>query len=119
VAQLRWRVRVSAAADHDFLAVLQWTREHFGSRQVTIYQRTLVLALAALADGGPYLPDSRDRDDVRKGLRTLHMARKGRRGRHFILYRTKEPDVIEVLRILHDSMDVSRHIEGDAPRTTE
>ena len=47
---------------------------------------------------------------------TLHVARGGRKGRHFVLYRvnTQGPtQVIDVLRLLHDSMDLSRHIERD------
>ena len=69
------------------------------------YRRTLVLALAALYEG-PYLPDSQPRDEVRPGLRSLHVARKGRRSRHFILYPTRDAERIEVVRILHDSMDI-------------
>jgi len=44
---------------------------------------------------------------------TLHVARAGRRGRHFVLYRIaspSEPPGIDVLRLLHDSMDPARHV---------
>jgi toxin ParE1/3/4 len=68
-----------------------------------------MLALAALYQG-PDLPDSQPRGEIRPGLRSLHIARKGRRGRHFILYRTAGAERIEVVRILHDSMDVSRYL---------
>ena len=37
----------------------------------------------------------------------------GRKGRHFIMFRTghdKDRKVIEVLRILHDAMDLPRHL---------
>jgi toxin ParE1/3/4 len=34
----------------------------------------------------------------------------GRRGRHFIMYRAASGNVIEVVRILHDAMDLARHI---------
>jgi toxin ParE1/3/4 len=36
----------------------------------------------------------------------LHIARHGRRGRHFLLYRIHEGGIIEIGRILHDQMDV-------------
>ena len=72
---------------------------------VAILLMLLVLALAALYEG-PYLPDSQPRDEVRPGLRSLHVARKGRRSRHFILYPTRDAERIEVVRILHDSMDI-------------
>jgi len=47
---------------------------------------------------------------------TLHVARHGRRGRHFVVFRVgRESDhgVIEVLRLLHDSMDLQRHLRSD------
>ena len=43
----------------------------------------------------------------------LHVARRGRQGRHFVLYRADsqaETPVIDVLRLLHDSMDLPRHV---------
>ena len=44
---------------------------------------------------------------------TLHVVRVGRRGRHLVLYRiagASEPSAIDVLRLLHDSMDPVRHV---------
>ena len=43
----------------------------------------------------------------------LHVARQGRRGRHFVMFRVaRAPDgnVIEVLRLLHDVLDLQRHL---------
>jgi toxin ParE1/3/4 len=108
VPRRRWRIRLSAAAERDFLGIIEWTAETFGIRQAKTYRLTLMLALAALHQG-PDLPDSEPRDEIRPGLRSIHVARRGRRGRHFILYRTADADRIEVVRILHDSMDISRH----------
>ena len=56
---------------------------------------------------------AKKRNDILKGIFTLHVARKGRKGRHFIMFRlgrTSEQDVIEVLRLLHDAMDLQRHL---------
>lgn len=39
------------------------------------------------------------------GLRTLHVARRGRRGSHFLLYRTASNGTIEIVCILHDGID--------------
>jgi len=44
------------------------------------------------------------------GLRTLHVARHGRRGRYFLLYRAVEGRIIEIGRILQDRMDLPRHL---------
>jgi toxin ParE1/3/4 len=43
----------------------------------------------------------------------LHVARQGRSGRHFVVFRVGDSggqNAIDVLRILHDSMDVKRHL---------
>jgi len=43
----------------------------------------------------------------------LHVAPQGRKGRHLMVFRTHEQGgVIEVLRILHDSMDLARHLDS-------
>ena len=44
------------------------------------------------------------------GLRTLHVARHGRRRRHFLLYRIVKGRTIEIGRILHDQMDLQLHV---------
>jgi toxin ParE1/3/4 len=81
----------------------------FGSRQARAYQEVLIEALVELA-GGPDVSGSIARDDIRPGLRSLHVTRGRRRGRHFVVYRVAQPNVIEVLRILHDAMDLARHV---------
>jgi toxin ParE1/3/4 len=108
----RWRVRLSEPAEHDYVAILQWTAEQFGRRQASVYRETLIGALIALADD-PFAPDSHPREDIQPSLRSLHVARNQRRGRHLILYRLAGQRTIDILRILHDSMDVGRHIPDD------
>ncbi len=56
---------------------------------------------------------AKPRDDIAKGLLTLHVARRGRKGRHFVMFRVaseRGSKVIEVLRLLHDAMDLPRHL---------
>jgi toxin ParE1/3/4 len=68
--------------------------------------------LEALA-GGPNVIGAKARDDIGKGILTLHVARQGRKGRHFVVFRIghdKGREVIEVLRLLHDAMDLPRHL---------
>jgi toxin ParE1/3/4 len=104
-----WRIRLGEEAEKDFVRILGYTRETFGARQADIYRATLLDALAAL-EAGPDVRGSTARKEILPNLRTLHVARAGRRGRHFIMYRAGEGQVIEVLRILHDAMDLARHI---------
>lgn len=108
--EIRWHVRLTAAAENDFSNILRWTAEQFGTVQAQSYAETLSAAIEALK-AGPDVPGSRRRDEISTGLMTLHVARGRRRGRHFVLYRIARPAMpprIEVLRLLHDSMDLSR-----------
>jgi toxin ParE1/3/4 len=102
------RVRLGDVAEVDFANILKWTTENFGARQAAIYRDTLLHAIGELADG-PDVIGSRARDEIMSGLRALHVARHGRRGRHFLLYRVIEGRIIEIGRILHDQMDLERH----------
>jgi toxin ParE1/3/4 len=101
----RWRVRLSEPAEQDFVAILSWTIDNFGRRQARVYRRTLIAALTALHDG-PDVPGSADRHEIQPGVRSLHVARNGRRGRHIVLYRASGVTTIEVIRILPDAMDL-------------
>ena len=96
----------------DFAGIIEFTEQEFGVRQATTYKVTLKKALTALHAGAGVL-GSAARDEILPGLRSLHVARNGRRGRHFVMYRASEPDrLIEVVGILHDAMDLARHIPG-------
>jgi toxin ParE1/3/4 len=107
-------VRLTAAAASDFEHILEWTVEHFGEPQALVYAETLSLAIEALTEG-PSIPGARQRDEILKGLYSLHVARQGRKGRHFVMFRTAATgDAIEVLRVLHDSMDLTRHLHDEA-----
>jgi toxin ParE1/3/4 len=103
---------LAAAAEDDFQDVLRWTAEHFGDRQARVYARTLSMAFEALA-AGPTVVGAKARNDIAKGLFMLHVARHGRKGRHFVMFRIGHDqgrDVIEILRLLHDAMDLPRHL---------
>ncbi len=108
----RWSIRVAHSARQDLVAIRTWTHQRFGSRQALAYAHTLALALQALGDEGPELPGAHPRDDLGPGIRLLHVARQGRHGRHFVIFRCKAKHCIDVLRILHDSMDLARHVES-------
>lgn len=109
----RWPVRLTAAAEDDFQEILQWTLTQFGEAKARIYTETLSAALKELAVDGPKVAGARERNEIAKGLLTLHVARRGRKGRHFVMFRIGNDqgrEVIEVLRILHDAMDLQRHL---------
>jgi toxin ParE1/3/4 len=112
-------VRLTAAAEADFHATVRWSAQQFGDRQARTSATTISRALEALVDG----PDQigvRRRPDIGMGLMTLHVARAGRKGRHFVLFRQGKGTAshcIEVLRLLHDAMDLPQHLPAEDPRS--
>ncbi len=121
----RWTIRLAEAAGQDYQAILRWTVENFGRAQARTYARTLNSALQDLAQG-PDVIGARLREDIGPDIHTLHVARHGRKGRHFVVFRiSPSPDasIIEVLRLLHDSMDLPRHLtaanESDAESSSD
>ncbi|WP_459830656.1 type II toxin-antitoxin system RelE/ParE family toxin [Hydrogenophilus islandicus] len=58
---------------------------------------------------GPSLRSSRPRHRRDPG----HVARHGRKGRHVVFFRARDSEaVIDVLRILHDSMEPQQHLSA-------
>ena len=107
-----WTVRLAGAAEADFEAVIAWTLQQFGGNQAAIYAETLSSAVQALI-AGPEQLGVKARPEIGKGLFTLHVARNGRKGRHFVLFRAGADPVrrqVDILRVLHDSMDLARHV---------
>jgi len=104
-----WEVILSQQAERDFRGILKWTAEQFGSDQVEVYRETLISALVAL-EAGPGVWGAKQRRDLGPGIGVLPVARGGRKGRHFIVFRALKACSLEVLRILHDSMDLPRHL---------
>ncbi len=117
-AKQGWIVRLADTAEADFQDILRWTTSQFGLRQARVYTQTLTRALTALADG-PNIVGAKPRDDIARGLFSLHVARHGRKGRHFVIFqvdRSKGSNVIAVLRILHDAMDLQQHLPPPGER---
>jgi len=112
VTEKSWRVVLGSEAEKDFVRILGDTGDIFGPRQAAIYETTILAALADL-DSGPEILGTVVRDDLGPGMRSLHVARHGRRGRHVIMYRARHGNLIDVVRILHDAMDFARHIPPD------
>jgi toxin ParE1/3/4 len=106
-----WTVRLTATAEADYQSIIDWTLRQFGDLQARIYADTLSAALVALSEG-PTAVGARARHEIGRRLFTLHVTRGGRKGRHFVLFRIgpdKRGRQIEVLRLLHDAMDLRLH----------
>ncbi|HEY7804348.1 MAG TPA: type II toxin-antitoxin system RelE/ParE family toxin [Orrella sp.] len=107
-----WKVLLADQAELDLLEITIWTAENFGRRQADVYAETITLAIEALHNG-PDILGVDEREEIGPDIRTLHVARNGRKGRHFVVFRGAPRQTIEVLRLLHDSMDLAQHVPPD------
>lgn len=107
-----WMAHLADQAAQDVEDILDWTLEQFGPLQLESYTDVINDALEALSEG-PQLIDVRRRLELGDDVATLHVARHGRKGRHQLVFRVDETArLIEILRILHDSMDMARHLDS-------
>lgn len=116
-----FRYRLSQAAQGDILNALAWTHEQFGEAARLRYQSLIVAALRDVASQ-PDRPGSLARPELGVGVRSWHLRLsrehmatglgRVRRPRHFLLYRL-ESDLVVVGRVLHDAMELARHIGPD------
>ncbi|MBW1727051.1 MAG: type II toxin-antitoxin system RelE/ParE family toxin [Deltaproteobacteria bacterium] len=88
--------RLTAKALNDLKSIGRFTQKMWGREQRNIYLSKLDESFHLLADQ-PFLGTARD--DIRENYRVYHV------GRHLIFYR-QHPAYIEIIRILHDRMDV-------------
>ena len=106
----RWTVRLVAASERDFQEIIKWSAQDFSPLQAKAYTETLQLAIDALRENGAKTVGVQEREEIGPGIFTLHAARRKRNASHFLIFRVPEIQIIEILRILHDRMDLARHI---------
>lgn len=110
-------VRLARAAAVDIEILLSRSEAEFGTDARQRYQRLVRCALGLL---GSHAAGVAHRDDLQPNLHTFHLAlarRKARlqgptvsRPRHFLVWRFADEETIEVVRVLHDAMDLPRHL---------
>ena len=105
----RRRIRVLPAAASDIESVLVETLRRFGTRKYAEYRDLIHAAMKDVA-ARPDAPPAQHRPEIHPLARTFHIGRRGRRARHFFLYRITDDGVIEFARLLYDGMDLARHL---------
>ncbi len=95
------KFRISNAAVADMLDIGRYTNKKWGIEQTEMYLKRLDKAFYTLAEQ-PGL--GRSCDEISYGYK------KYAEGKHVIFYRIADDIVIEIIRILHQMMDVSIHI---------
>ena len=113
--------RLTQTARADIVSILAWSHEQFGEQALKRYEALIATAIRDAAsrsdDGGPTV-----RPELGEGVFTWHLARsRGRtpggrvhRPRHFLVCR-RDGDTLVIGRVLHDAMDLRRHVD---PRQT-
>ena len=117
------RAPVGEAAQADVINILAWTHEEFGEVARVRCEALIVAALRDVA-AQPERPGSIARPELEAGVRSWHLklsrdraapaAEQVRRPRHFLVYRC-ESALLVVGRVLHDAMELERHLAPDAP----
>ncbi|PWR24878.1 type II toxin-antitoxin system RelE/ParE family toxin [Zavarzinia aquatilis] len=112
-------ILLSAAAREDIVDALVWTQERFGENGRRRYEVLIATALRDLA-ADPFRGGSIDRAELGECVRSYHLrhsrdrARQAhgpvRRPRHFLLYRVTPAGAVGVGRLLHDAMELERHL---------
>ncbi|MCI1021505.1 type II toxin-antitoxin system RelE/ParE family toxin [Pseudomonas putida] len=110
-------VRISPQACTDIADTLRFTEVRLGKIVRERYQELLQTTIHSLA-GQPTPLGSKKRDELSPGLRSLHLSFNvqqmpdGRMisPRHIVFYRTGTDQVVEILRVLHDAMEVAQHL---------
>lgn len=109
----RVRRQLTRPARNDIAAILDWSHDRFGATGRRRYERLIARALIAITRKIPPI-GSRAADVASDGIRLFHLRNAKHdpdiepagRPRHFIVYRIFEPDLVVVLRVLHEAMNL-------------
>ncbi|MBI2824359.1 MAG: type II toxin-antitoxin system RelE/ParE family toxin [Planctomycetia bacterium] len=112
-------VIISPAAGRDIESILAWTHEEFAEKARLRYEALLIQGIVDVSEN-PHRAGSHDRPEVAPSVRTYHLWHcrnrvaesigRVKNPRHFLLYRVHGDGQVELGRVLHDSMDIDRHL---------
>jgi toxin ParE1/3/4 len=110
---------LSPLALKDIEDILAWTIEHFGERAWRHYEMLLVEAIQQVADQFDR-PGSHRLPAIGPSVYSYHLrhsrnrvrdkSQRVKEPRHFLVYRVNTDGIVEIARVLHDSMDIGRHV---------
>mgnify|MGYP001560542356 CR=1 FL=1 len=97
------KIKISREASADLKGIFEYTQQTWGGAQADKYIGMIEDACRFLAR-----PPSagRSQEQLVSNLRRYPI------GKHYIFYRSKE-NIIEVVRVLYQAMDVSRHLKSE------
>jgi len=113
------RYRLAAPARTDTQSILRTSESRHGAEARIRYRSLLTAALRRISRD-PLGASTLDWSDLTPRLRSLHVRHARSESReapvaapvHVVFYRMAGPDLIEVVRVLHERMEPSRHLGG-------
>ena len=114
------RYRLSDPAKADIAAILRTSEERHGREARIRYRACLTAAIRRIA-ADPQGPSTVERSELLAGVRSFHVRHSQEESReapvgdpvHVIFYRAGEPGLVEIIRVLHDRMEPSRHVGAE------
>ena len=112
------RFRIAQPAQSDLANILATSAERWGTDGRRRYALLLAAAMRIVA-ANPEGPLSQTRNELSPGVRSFHLRHarvsapqaKVKRRVHVLYYRALQPGLIEIVRVLHERMEPSRHFE--------
>lgn len=115
------KYRLTRTAQADIVSILAWSHDQFGEEARRRYEALIVTAIrdaATRSDEVGWVL----RPELGEGVASWHLAQSrtrspgGRvhRPRHFLVCR-RDGDVLVVGRVLHDAMELRRHLDPEHP----
>ena len=122
-------LRLAGPARRDMEDLLAWSEQMFGPMARRRYEALLAGALQDIAEN-PARPGIQARPELGANIYSYHLscsrrgaaARSGdmtrvRRPRHVLMLRMAEKGFVDILRVLHDATELSRHLPDSDPNT--
>lgn len=115
------RFRLTHAAQADIVSILAWSHEQFGEEARRRYEALIVTAIRDAAGRGSDVGRIA-RPELGEGVFSWHLRQSSSgspgghvgRPRRFLICR-READVLVVGRVLHDAMELRRHLDPEQP----
>ena len=114
--------RLSEVAREDIADILAWTDQNFGESARLRYEALLVQAILDIAQD-PERAGTWKRPKLSRSARSYHLSfsRKNvakslghvKQPRHFLIFRLTRDKVVQIARVLHDSMELAKHLPDD------
>jgi toxin ParE1/3/4 len=112
------RFRVARPAQADIAHILAVSEEQWGIQGQRRYSAMLAAAMRQVA-ASPASQSTRARAELGPGIRSFHLRYTQRRDRktavkrpvHILYYRVIAPDLVEVVRVLHERMEPGHHLD--------